>query len=229
MSSQGIHKSRPLNALAALALAAAAVFATAVPASAHDELLSSDPAADSSVDALPAQLTLTFSGLISTEPGANEVAVTDAAGASLVEGTPTVSDTVITQKLAGEASGVVTVLWKAVSSDGHPISGQYSFTVSGASTPTPTATPTESASATPAESPVATSTPTAPPTEEASETGPWPWVLLIVALLAVAAAVIYLLASRARRQRALADSRRDTLPGGPGAAPGPGSEPPAER
>ncbi|MFH8252490.1 copper resistance protein CopC [Microbacterium sp. B2969] len=216
MPSQGINERRPLQVLAALAIAVAAVFATTAPASAHDELLSSDPAADATLDALPAQLTLTFSGLISTEPGANEVAVTDAAGTSLVDGAPTASDTVLTQKLSGEASGLVTVLWKAVSSDGHPISGEYSFTVTGAPTPTPTptATPTASASSAPVETPSATATPVS---DDAGSGDVWPWILLAVALLAVAAAVVYLLTSRARRQRALQAGRA------------PGSEPPADR
>ena len=43
------------------------------------------------VDALPAQLTLTFSGGWSTEQGATEVQVTDAAGTSLVDGDPVVA------------------------------------------------------------------------------------------------------------------------------------------
>ena len=39
------------------------------------------------------------------------------------------------------------LLWKVVSSDGHPISGEFAFTVTPAATPTPE--PTESATATP--------------------------------------------------------------------------------
>jgi len=204
----------------------------ATPASAHDELVSSDPAADATLDALPAEITLTFSGLISTEAGANEIAVTDASGTSLVDGAPTVSDTVVTQKLTGAASGAITVLWKVVSSDGHPISDQYSFTVTGAPAPTaaptttPTATPSESATATqPAETPAETATPTAAPTEDASSADVWPWVIGAVIVLAIAGALIYLLTSRGRRERALADASQD----GAEAPPGDGSEPPLDR
>lgn len=243
MSSQGIHISparrsirpapRRLRAgLAAILLTLVATLGAAVvvasPASAHDELLSSDPAADATVDALPAQITLTFSGLISTEAGANQIAVTDASGASLVDGAPVVSDTVVTQKLTGEASGALTVLWKVVSSDGHPISGEYSFTVTGASTPTPTPTTSATPSASPteaAQTPTETATPPVAPEADASSNDVWPWVIGAVIVLAIAGALIYLLTSRGRRERALAKARQDraqTPPGG-------GSEPPLER
>ena len=77
-------------ATAALALAAGSLLLVAGPASAHDELLSTDPAADSSLEALPAQLTLTFSGQLLAEPGATEVQATDAAGTSLIAGDPSI-------------------------------------------------------------------------------------------------------------------------------------------
>ncbi|WP_127820007.1 copper resistance CopC family protein [Microbacterium sp. CPCC 204701] len=191
-----------------LLLAALTVLATASPAHAHDELLGSDPAAKSTVDALPAQLRLTFSGVIATEERASEVQVTDASGVTLTDGAPTAQDNVLTQPLAGEASGTVTVLWKVVSSDGHPISGEFSFTVAGA--PAPTAEPDE-----PAPTRTATPTPTLidDMTDDPVET---PLVGLIPVLLAagVAAVVIALVVS-ARRRRS-----------GPS---GPGSEPPADQ
>lgn len=195
---------RPLIATAAALLIAAAGLLVASPASAHDELESSDPAADSSLEALPAQLTLTFSGILSTEAGATELQVTDAAGTTLADGAPAVQDNVVTQPLAGAASGAVTVLWKVVSSDGHPISGEYSFTVtappSPTDTPTPSATPTESATPTsePSPEPVVTA---APISNDSSAT---PWIIGgLILLAAVGGAVIYLLVSRARRQKAL--------------------------
>lgn len=196
---------RPLSAagavLAALLIAASAVF-VASPAQAHDELLSSDPAAGSTANALPAQVTLTFSGLLSADAGASEVAVTDAAGTSLVEGAPVVADTVLTQPLAGEASGVVTVLWKVVSSDGHPISGEYSFTVAAASavSPEPTVTATPEPTASP---------PDVPADGDSSLSDAWPWVVGGLLVAAILGAVIYLLASRARRDRALSQRQGD--------------------
>ncbi len=81
------------------------------------------------------------------------IQVTDATGTPLTEGAPTVSGTVVTQALAGSASGAVTVVWRVVSSDGHPIDGTFSFTVPAAPTPTATVTPTTTPSATPTPSP----------------------------------------------------------------------------
>jgi len=212
---------RPLIATAAALFIAAAGLLVASPASAHDELESSDPAADSSLEALPSQLTLTFSGILSTEAGATELQVTDAAGATLAEGAPVVQENVVTQALTGAASGAVTVLWKVVSSDGHPISGQYTFTVT--APPSPTATPSVTPSATPSESatPADSATPepvvtAAPVSDEGSAT---PWIIgALILLAAVGGAVLYLLVSRARRQKALAQT-----PGHGPAAPSDGT------
>jgi methionine-rich copper-binding protein CopC len=145
--SQGIHTSfraRALALVAAFLVAVAALVLPASPAVAHDELLGSDPAAGSTVDGLPAQISFTFSGIITTDPGASEVSVTDASGAELAEGAPTAQDNELTQPLAGAASGPLTVLWKVVSSDGHPISGEFTFTVSGTAESSAAAEPSPS-------------------------------------------------------------------------------------
>ncbi len=211
MTNSGIlpHRTTRLVAvLAAALLAAVALLLPASPAFAHDELIGSSPAADSTVDELPAELTLTFSGLISTEDGASEVEVTDAAGTSLTTGDLSVQDNVLTQPLAGTASGAVTVLWKVVSSDGHPISGDFEFTVDGAApTPSPTETtePTESPEPTPTET--VEPTPTATPVPAGGDGNAWwPWALAIIGALALAGGVTYLMVSRSNREKALAQS-----------------------
>ncbi|KJL42520.1 MULTISPECIES: copper resistance protein CopC [Microbacterium] len=225
--SQTLHKPLPARVwafLAALLLAFGVVLATASPALAHDELLGSDPAADSTLDALPAQLTLTFSAEIADDDGASVVEVTDSSGSSLVDGAPTVQDNVLTQPLAGEASGAVRVLWKVVSSDGHPISGEFSFTVTGAPTPTETASPTPTATTAPTESAEPTPTVTSEPVADEGSSA-LPWIIAGVLALALIAAVVYLLVSRSRREKALAS-------GGAGPAGGasqPDSAPPADR
>ncbi len=118
-------------------------------------------------------------------------------------GAPAAQDNVLTQSLEGAASGVVTVLWKVVSSDGHPISGEFAFTVTAPVAPTPT--PTESAAPTPTpdDTAAATPTPTLTPTPEdtASSNDALPWIIGGLIVLAVAGGVVYLLVSRARRQR----------------------------
>ena len=127
---------------AALAVAAASVLLVASPAVAHDDLAATDPVAGATLDALPGQLTLTFTADIAPDAGASEVQVTDASGATLTDGAPVAEGAVLTQPLAGKASGAVTVLWKVVSSDGHPISGELSFTVTPAATSEPSTEPT---------------------------------------------------------------------------------------
>ncbi|WP_225310169.1 copper resistance protein CopC [Microbacterium testaceum] len=206
MTSSETRRRRTLPAvLAAGLLAAAALLVPALPAAAHDELVSTDPAADAMLDALPPQLTLTYSADILTDAGASVIEVTDSTGASLTEGAPTVSGTEVTQALAGSASGTVLVRWRVVSSDGHPIDGEFAFSVpAAAATPTATATPTASASPAAVESatPSTATEVTAVPTENASEASPLPWILLAVALVIVAGVLVYVFASRAGRKTA---------------------------
>lgn len=227
------RSARPLAVLAALLLAFASLFAAASPAQAHDVLTGSNPAADSTIETLPAQMTLTFSAVISAEPGASEVQVTDAAGTVLTDGAPSVQDNVLTQPLLeGAGSGTITVLWKVVSSDGHPISGQFAFTVTGAPTPTPTPTPTETTEPTPTPTATATVAPTETPeptvAPEPTDSGDstWLWIVFGVIALAVIAAVVYLLTSRSRREKAL--ERRGAAPDA-GASPDSQSDTSADR
>ncbi|GAA1932975.1 copper resistance protein CopC [Microbacterium aoyamense] len=215
---------RSFARLASAALAAAVLtfggLLIASPASAHDELIGSDPMPGQEMPASPAQLTLTFSGNISDAEGASVVEVSDASGAIPVSDLVT-TDNVLIVVLDGTASGAVTVLWKVVSSDGHPISGEFDFTVAGAPTasPTPTPSPTETAIA-----PVETTTPTptaAPEPEDSTFSSAWPWVIGGLVVVGAMGAVVFLLVTRAREQKALAEARAKALSGG--------TEPPAEQ
>lgn len=208
MTSSPAPRRRTLPAaLAAALLAAAALLVPTLPAAAHDELVSTDPSADAVLDALPPQITFTFSADVLTDAGATVVEVTDSSGTSLTDGAPEVAGTEVTQALAGTASGTVTVKWRVVSSDGHPIDGDLAFTVPQASaspsaTPTATAAPaptaSESASAAAEDSGAAT----AAPVETATDSSPLPWILLVVALVIVAGVLVYVFASRGRRNTA---------------------------
>ena len=199
MTTTSAPRRRTLPAvLAAAAVALAALLVPASPALAHDELVSSDPSADAVLDALPAQITLSYSADILDSDGASVIQVTDATGTSLTDGAPTVSGTVVTQALAGSASGAVTVVWRVVSSDGHPIDGTFSFTVPAAPTPTATATPTTTPSAAASREPTVTVTTTPAPAENASDASPLPWILLAVSLRIVVGLVVWLLVARGR-------------------------------
>lgn len=156
----------------------------ATPAFAHDELVGALPADGAQVDALPAELALTFSGVLLDEPGATEVVVTDAGGASLTGGDPVLDGTKLTQPLTGSAEGTVTVIWRVVSSDGHPVSGEYSFTVGSGD----------------AVAPIATASPL--PGPPMSDTGMGTvWIVIGVVVIALGGALVAVLVARARGRR----------------------------
>lgn len=175
------------------ALLAVLSLTIASPASAHDELIGASPSVNGQVDALPNEITLTFSGVLIDQPGATQVVVTDAAGTSLTDGDPALDGTRLTQQLAGTASGPVTVIWRVVSSDGHPVSGQFTFTVAGAASgATPGATTAPAA-------PVATSSPTAAaPASTDAGVPAFVWALLGIVIVAALGGLVAVLVRRAR-------------------------------
>ena len=117
----------------------------ALPASAHDYLVSSSPAAGSTIDAPPAEVTLTFndvildlgtpggdasSGSASAAGGSSIVQVTgpDAQGTHFETGCATNSGRTVSVPVALGGSGQYTVTWRVVSADGHPVSDSIAFT-----------------------------------------------------------------------------------------------------
>ncbi|RKS89327.1 hypothetical protein DEU37_1640 [Microbacterium sp. AG790] len=186
--SHRVHTFRSvLVGLVALLLGGLSI-AVASPAWAHDELIGADPSVNADVGALPAQITMTFSGVLMDEPGATQVVVTDAAGTSLTDGDPTLDGTHLMQSLSGSASGPVTVTWRVVSSDGHPVSGQYTFTVQGGSSQT--VAPGETTT---------TQTLTATPTSSGDAGVPvFVWVLLGLVVAAALGALVAVLLRKSR-------------------------------
>jgi len=190
-----------LRAAAVALVALGAAIAVPAPASAHDQLVGTDPADGATLTALPAQITLTFSDAVLPDPGATAVEVTDPAGAPVADGEATTDGATVTQTLRADAAdpnGRYTVAWKVVSSDGHPVSGTFAFTVAGApiATPTPTTTPTASSSPTPTESALP-----GPPMEAQGGIPTWVWVVLGVLVVAAMGAVVAVLVARARGSR----------------------------
>ncbi|MFB4352263.1 copper resistance protein CopC [Microbacterium sp. LS_15] len=206
-----VARRRPLVpvALAAALLTAFLLFAAPLPASAHDSILGSSPEADSTVDTLPTTLTLTFSAKLIDGDGATEVVVTDASGASVTDGAAAVDGAIVTQPLVAEAAaGAYHVIWKIVSSDGHPTSGEFDFTVANstvvAPTPDPSATPeaTPSAEATAAPAATPTPQPSASAAEDGSSATTWIWLLAIAGVLAAAVAGVIAVALKGRARDA---------------------------
>ncbi|KRD52577.1 copper resistance protein CopC [Microbacterium sp. Root280D1] len=200
-------------ALAAALLTAFLVLFAPLSASAHDSLLASSPEADSTVDTLPTELTLTFSAKLIDETGATEVVVTDPSGNSVTDGAATVEGAIVTQPLAAEApAGGYHVIWKVVSSDGHPTSGEFDFTVTNSTEAAPTSEPSSepTASATAAPEPAATAGPgtdatPAPESDDSAAPMTMIWVLSIVGVLVIVGIVVWLVV-RGRRDPASADS-----------------------
>ena len=111
-------------------LALGLFFCRGGPADAHVHLKSSSPAANSSLDTAPIELTLVFTeGL---ESALCTVSVADSAGAAAVAG-PAEHDPVdaslIHVALAPLPAGLYRVTWRVVGADGHAMSGVFRFTV----------------------------------------------------------------------------------------------------
>ena len=99
---------------------------TAAPGLAHDSLTDSSPA-DGDSGPPPTELVLTFSGEIASVGAAVEATGPDGV---VSEGAPEVEGFTVTQPLAADLpAGAYQVAWRVTSSDGHPISGEYTFTV----------------------------------------------------------------------------------------------------
>ncbi|MGH3688518.1 MAG: copper resistance CopC family protein [Microbacterium sp.] len=203
------HPAVPI-ALAAALLAALLVLFSPLSASAHDALVSSSPAADESVDVVPAELTLTFSAKLIEGEGATEVVVTDPAGESIIDGPATVDGAIVSQPLRGSGpAGQYHVIWKVVSSDGHPTSGEYFFTVTvgddGAASNEPSAAPTTAApTAEQTAAPAPTSTPAAD-SGSSSGASAWIWGLSIGGILVIVALMLWY-TMRARKSGSSPDS-----------------------
>lgn len=125
-----------------------------LPARAHDALVQSSPAADSVVTSTPTEVSMTYSGELFDASSSVAVEVIDSSGANVAAAAPVVTDTTVTQPVEPvTASGVVTVRWRVVSSDGHPISGEYAFMVDVPVAPSPPSEPEPSVTATASDGP----------------------------------------------------------------------------
>ena len=167
---------RLLGLLGLLASAALILCSVAAPASAHTELRSASPAKGSTVSS-PTEIVLTFNDPVRLP----QVVVTDAAGDRKVQGAARAVDNKVTQTVSDTLQpGTYTVGWRIVASDGHPLSGTYSFTVEGTAQTGAPAPPSVSA---PAPAPAAGS-------EDGGDGGGgagWLWVGLAAALIAALA------------------------------------------
>lgn len=191
-----------IGAVAALGL----LLVGAPVAQAHDQLVSTDPAADAVLTAAPDRVELVYTeevvalGIV--------VQVTDVAGEEWVAGDAEVSGTAVSVPLrGGMGEGAYALRWRVVSSDGHPVEGASAFSIAGAvdvasSSPDPSAAPVASPTATPDEASAPPSgTAEADGRDDGATIGALPAVVIgLVALVAVV--LVGLLVRAAMRRRA---------------------------
>ena len=163
-----------IRRLAAGALAVGTVVAlTAAPASAHTTLTGATPEKDATVSP-PTEIVLTYADPVRLP----RVIVMDAAQKQYQSGTARAVDNKVTQAVnAGLPNGKYTVGWRVVASDGHPVEGTYTFTVTGSAGTAQPVAPSPSAAA-------ATSS------EDSGGSSGWLWIGVIVLVIAIAGGAV---------------------------------------
>ena len=151
-----------------------------------------DPAAGTTVTSAPQRLTLTFSAPMLDVGG--QVAGKGPDGKTK-QGTPKADGQRVTVPFEPTGNGTYAVTWRVTSSDGHPISGSYSFTLKGAANSS-TSTGTSTGSEAPGtlkpvdpSSPASSSTVKGPSTPTTDEPGDNMPLFVIGGTVAAAAAV----------------------------------------
>lgn len=149
----------------AVGSAVAGLFALCgTPAYAHDVLVASQPGNGAEVSTGPGEVTLRFDKPV--QFGFDEVDVIGPGNTYWAAGPTTVSgDTVTAPVRPLGPRGVYTIRYRIVSADGHPVSGQSSFTL------------TTPGSGAPAAGPVVPMTAAVPATGAPASSPLWPWLL----------------------------------------------------
>ena len=169
----------------------------------HSALRSAVPADQAVLDHGPTEIVLTFNEEIN--PRFTQLALSRSG--SLVPTEPaTASGAVLRTRLADPGPGAYRIAFRVVSADGHPISGETTFTVRGAQPPaTSAASPSGTGPATPSAAAPATASPAAPtrgdatPAADPGSQEGLTWLYLGGALLALAAAAGFWESRRKRR------------------------------
>lgn len=194
MNRTTLNVTRRLAGVAVLTLALVGV--GAMSASAHAELVSSNPADGSTLGVAPTQVVLTFNEAVATV--GNQIVVTSPSGLLVNQGSPTVNGATVSVPLRSLAeNGTYLINYRIVSDDGHPVQRQLSFTLN-----VPGLKDTASSSPSPITS-------TAP----SGSSGPNVWVIVIGA--AVVGIVIGLAATLLGRRKGTSESTQGADPDNP--------------
>ena len=115
-----------------LTLCAVLLLTSPISAFAHGEVTSSIPSPNEKIVALPTEISIDFDGELQTlgNSEVNSITVTDAQGQIISNPTSVVAGSRISNRLLLiDVTGLVSVHYRIVSEDGHPVEGDYSFTV----------------------------------------------------------------------------------------------------
>jgi len=165
------------------ALLAVLLGAGTSPAQAHDALVGTVPLNTEILTAAPSTVALTFTG--DPLPLGTEVLVVGADGARVSTGAAEIRGTTVVQALAESVPvGDYTVEWRSTSSDGHPLTGTFTFAVAAGSSP---ATPDPAAGSPAAGTTGATETAPATASADRPADDGLPTVRLVAGVLALGA------------------------------------------
>lgn len=128
MPSEPLRAGRARRVVAALVAVTALVLLPALPAAAHDALVSATPAAGSTVTSATAVALVYDEPVLDLAKGRNGITVTDSAGRHYETACALVDAKAVSVPIALGTAGTYTVAWRVVSDDGHPVSGDYTFT-----------------------------------------------------------------------------------------------------
>jgi methionine-rich copper-binding protein CopC len=207
-----VTKSRAL-ARFAVAVAVALVVSVGLvgSASAHDVLISSNPADGATLATVPTTVTFTFDQPVQNfDP---VVSLVGPDGKQYATGAPVISGNTVTGTVGAGPAGAYTAAYRIVSADGHPVTGEIHFTLGGDAAPASTGASGDasaSGAATPAPSAVVSSgvsgsgliagptstagtTVNAAPAVRSAGLSAWLWIGLVVAALVIAVAAVILL------------------------------------
>ncbi|MDQ3989339.1 MAG: copper resistance protein CopC [Actinomycetota bacterium] len=171
----------PRRVLALLLLVGSALLAGAVPASAHTELIGSDPVDGSRTAAGPSRIALTFSEAVQT--GFTTVTVIGPDGAPWQAGPPIQDGAVVTVPVRPLGPvGEYTVGYRVLSVDSHPVQGAVRFTLT-APGPGTAAAPAPSGDGVPKAVAAPDGAASTADRSDRGGTPVWPWIAGAVLLL----------------------------------------------
>lgn len=124
----GLSTSRLTLFLGAFVMIVGTAFGSALPALAHDQVVSASPGENESLATAPTEVVIEFTAdLLDTGALIN---VTNASGDDVTKGEIRLEERTVTQPLQPDLpDGQYQIVWRVVSSDGHPITDKYQFAI----------------------------------------------------------------------------------------------------